>query len=120
MLAQYRRLREEGCDPKESVCAALRHSGRGIVTTSLALALGFLTLMASAWQTLSSFGFFVALAILGALVAVLFLLPALILTFARDEASGATTGSGGREARGTAWHRGLLVLAIVVPAAIGV
>ncbi len=56
-----------------------------MVTTSLALSLGFLTLMASAWQTISSFGFFVALAILGALAAALFVLPALIFAFARGE-----------------------------------
>ena len=51
----------------------------------LALALGFLTLMMSAWQTVASFGFFVALAILGALVATLFVLPALIFIFAPKE-----------------------------------
>ena len=49
--------------------AALRHTGRAVVTTSAALALGFLTLMMSAWQTIASFGFLVSIAILGALMA---------------------------------------------------
>ena len=40
--------------------------------------------MMSAWQTVASFGFFVALAIIGALVATLFVLPALIFAFARE------------------------------------
>jgi predicted RND superfamily exporter protein len=52
-----------------------------VVTTSLALSLGFLTLMASAWQSISSFGLFVSLAILAALLATLFVLPALIFAF---------------------------------------
>ena len=41
-----------------------------------------LTLAAFTWQTISSFGFFVALAILGALAASLLVLPALIFAFA--------------------------------------
>ena len=83
VLSQYKRRRVEGEDPREAIRAAILHTGRAVVTTSLALSLGFLTLMASAWQTISSFGFFVALAILGALAAVLFILPALIFAFER-------------------------------------
>jgi predicted RND superfamily exporter protein len=59
-------------------------TGRAAVTTSLALAFGFLTLTASAWQTLSSFGFFVSLAVLGALAATLFVLPAVIFAATRE------------------------------------
>ena len=43
-----------------------------------------LTLADSAGQTLASFGFFVALAIMGALAASLLVLPALIFAFARE------------------------------------
>ena len=85
LLSQYEKLRLGGEDPREAIRGAILHTGRAVVTTSLALSLGFLTLMASAWQTISSFGFFVALAILGALVAALFLLPALIFAFERGE-----------------------------------
>jgi predicted RND superfamily exporter protein len=64
---------------------AVLHVGRAVVTTSVALSLGFLTLMMSAWQTIASFGFFVSLAIMGALAASLFVLPALIFAFDRGE-----------------------------------
>ncbi|MEE8165399.1 MAG: efflux RND transporter permease subunit, partial [Myxococcota bacterium] len=84
VLRQYEIRRSLGDDPKQAIREAILHTGRALVTTSLALSLGFLTLMASAWQTISSFGFFVALAIMGALAAVLFVLPALIFTFARE------------------------------------
>ena len=81
LLAHYKLRRDQGDDTHAAMTAALQHTGRAIVTTSVALALGFLTLMMSAWQTVASFGFFVALAILGALVASLFVLPALIFAF---------------------------------------
>jgi predicted RND superfamily exporter protein len=85
LLSQYQRRRVGGDDPGEAIRGAILHTGRAVVTTSLALSLGFLTLMASAWQTISSFGFFVSLAILGALAAALFVLPALIFAFGRGE-----------------------------------
>jgi multidrug efflux pump subunit AcrB len=81
LLAQYRRYRMEGEPARVAIEHAVLHVGRAVVTTSLALALGFLTLTLSAWQTISSFGFFVALSILVALGATLFLLPALIFVF---------------------------------------
>ncbi|MFP6641361.1 MAG: efflux RND transporter permease subunit, partial [Myxococcota bacterium] len=81
LLAHYKVRRQEGDDTHAAMRAALQHTGRAIVTTSVALALGFLTLMMSAWQTVASFGFFVAIAIMGALVATLFVLPALIFAF---------------------------------------
>jgi predicted RND superfamily exporter protein len=85
VLDQYRRRRADGDSPGEAIRQAVLHVGRAVVTTSVALALGFLTLMASAWQTISSFGFFVALAILGALAAALFVLPALIFALERGD-----------------------------------
>ena len=85
LLHQYQRRRAAGDGPQEAIRGAVLHVGRAVVTTSLALSLGFLTLMASAWQTIASFGFFVSLAILGALAASLFVLPALILAFGREE-----------------------------------
>jgi hypothetical protein len=113
ILAQYKRRRKEGASPRAAIREAMLHAGRGVVTTSLALSLGFLTLMASAWQTISSFGFFVALAIVGALAAVLFVLPALIFAFAPGERSlaeteGSALGKGG-------WGRRLVAVAAVVP-----
>jgi predicted RND superfamily exporter protein len=57
---------------------ALLHVGRGVITTSLALAVGFLAMMTSSWESVRNFGLLSALAILGAAVAVLFVLPALL------------------------------------------
>ena len=113
ILAQYKRFREAGVGARAAIREAMLHAGRGVVTTSLALSLGFLTLMASAWQTISSFGFFVALAILGALGAVLFVLPALIFTFSRDEGLGGQATEFNREP--PSWRRKLVVLATLVP-----
>ncbi len=81
LLSHYKQRQEAGDEARAAMVAALEHTGRAIVTTSVALALGFLTLMMSAWQTVASFGFFVAIAIAGALVATLFVLPALIFSF---------------------------------------
>ena len=44
--------------------------------------MGLLTLMLSAWQTVGNIGFFVALSMLGALVATLLVLPALVFAVA--------------------------------------
>ena len=84
VLAHYQKKREAGLDPRAAMHAALRHTGRAVVTTSFALALGFLALMLSAWQTIASFGLLVSVAILGALAASLFVLPAIVFAFAGD------------------------------------
>ncbi|HIF96148.1 MAG TPA: hypothetical protein EYQ54_03835 [Myxococcales bacterium] len=79
-LSHYKKQREKGIDSRSAVREALLHTGRAIAITSVALALGFFALMMSAWQTIASFGFYVALAIIGALLATFFVLPALILS----------------------------------------
>ncbi len=82
VLSHYKKRRDAGDTSHEAMGAALRHSGRAVVTTSIALSLGFLTLMMSAWQTVASFGLFVAISIIGALVATLLVLPALVFVAA--------------------------------------
>ncbi len=108
ILHRYRTRRLEGDEPRRAIREAIQHTGRAVVTTSLALALGFLTLMASAWQSIASFGFFVALAILGALLASLFVLPALIFAFSRDREASSERKRSGRTRR-------LASLAVVLP-----
>jgi len=93
VLAHYKKRREAGDTSHEAMGAALRHSGRAVVTTSIALSLGFLTLMMSAWQTVATFGFFVALSIMGALVATLLVLPALVFAFAPKGGAAPAAGS---------------------------
>lgn len=82
LLRHHRERRLLGDDVHTAILSAIRHTGRAIVTTSIALSLGFLTLTVSAWATISSFGFCVALAVLGALVSTLVVLPSLLLVFA--------------------------------------
>ncbi len=86
VLTHYQHRRRRGDAPAPAMQAAVLHCGRAVVTTSLALALGFLTLSMSAWQTIASFGVCVALAISVALFASLLVLPALV--FAADRAPG--------------------------------
>ncbi len=58
---------------------AVRHVGQAVVSTSLALTVGFAALSLSPWASVSHFGLISAIAILAALVADLIVLPALIL-----------------------------------------
>jgi predicted RND superfamily exporter protein len=83
LLHRYQLERKAGASAQTAMRLALIGTGRPIATTSFALALGFMTLTASAWGTVSSFGFFVSLSILVALAAALFVLPALVTSFAR-------------------------------------
>ena len=86
LLVQYRRRRNAGLDPNAAIEGAVPHVGRALVTTSVALALGFFALMISPWQSVASFGLVAGIAVLAALVAVLMLLPALIARVAKARA----------------------------------
>jgi len=85
VLSHYQTRRRLGDAPGVAIRHAAIHTGRAVVTTSLALAVGFLTLLLSAWQTISSFGFFVAITILAALAAALLVLPAMIFVLAGEK-----------------------------------
>lgn len=83
LLTQYRRRIELGQEPGEAIRGAVPHVARALITTSVALALGFLSLLVSPWQSVANFGVLAAAAIMLALLADLIVLPALILAFAR-------------------------------------
>jgi len=87
ILTQYRRRRAGGLATPAAIRAAILHVGRAVVTTSLALALGFFVLTLSSWESVASFGFLSGVAILGAMVADLFVLPALVVTLAGGRAN---------------------------------
>jgi predicted RND superfamily exporter protein len=78
LLTQYRRRLAVGSTPVQAIRAAVLHVGRAVVTTSLALSLGFFVLTLSSWESVASFGFLSGIAILIALVADLVILPAVI------------------------------------------
>ncbi len=83
LLVQYRRRRGLGLDPGSAMHGAVLHVGRAVVTTSLAVSLGFFVLTLSSWASVASFGFLSGLAILAALAANLIVLPALVASIAR-------------------------------------
>jgi predicted RND superfamily exporter protein len=79
LLVQYRRHRAAGAGARLAIRAAVLHVGRAVVSTSMALALGFFSLGFSSWKTISHFGALSGLAILAALLSVLVVLPALMV-----------------------------------------
>jgi hypothetical protein len=80
ILSRQRVLQRQGMTARVAFRQAFVESGRPVVISSLALALGFMTLTASAWGTVSGFGFFLSLSILMALATTLFVVPALAFT----------------------------------------
>ncbi len=83
LLVQVQRARLRGAGPSEAVGEAVRRVGRAIVTTSLALALGFFALALVPWQSVANFGLISTLAILCALISTLLVLPALVVAVDR-------------------------------------
>jgi predicted RND superfamily exporter protein len=79
LLVQYRRHRVAGAGARLAIRSAVLHVGRAVVSTSMALALGFFSLGFSSWKTISNFGALSGLAILVALLSVLVVLPALMV-----------------------------------------
>lgn len=91
LLEHFRRRRRLGESEAAAMAHAVHHVGRALVTTSIALTLGFTALALSPWKSVSSFGLVSAVAIAGALVSCLVVLPALVTVLG---------GGGGRDARG--------------------
>ena len=84
LLAERRRLCRYGLPKHRAMSEATRNVGKAVITTSAALALGFLSLMISSWQSVSRFGLISALAILCALAATILVLPALLYAGTRS------------------------------------
>lgn len=80
LLTHYRRRRREGLTVDDACRAAVRHTGRALTTTSVAMTLGFFTLMLSSWKSIANFGLISGMAIGSALLATLIVLPALLST----------------------------------------
>lgn len=96
ILDRLRRQRQAGASHALAVQDGVRRVGRAVATTSFALALGFGALALSPWQSIASFGLLSAVAILGALVADLLVLPAFFLRLGGSPAPTATEASAGR------------------------
>jgi predicted RND superfamily exporter protein len=81
-LTAYARERDAGRGPILALHAALLGVGEAVITTALALALGFVSMMTSPFSSIVNVGLLSAVAILGATLADLLVLPALIATVA--------------------------------------
>ncbi|MDG2308494.1 MAG: MMPL family transporter [Candidatus Binatia bacterium] len=77
-LGAFRRGRAAGRSSAEAGRLALAETGRAIIGTSVALAIGFLLLLLSPWKSIASFGLVSAVVIATALLAALVVLPALL------------------------------------------
>ena len=73
---------------REALVVAIARTGRALVSTTLALAAGFMVLRMAAWVTISSFGVLVAFTVSAALVCTLAIVPAALTL---SEARGTTT-----------------------------
>ncbi|MFH1812251.1 MAG: MMPL family transporter [Pseudomonadota bacterium] len=81
ILARYREERQLGSGCKAAVVRAYRGSGRAVILAAVLLLLGFLVLMTSNFLPTRRTGLLSAVCVLGALVGVLVLLPALLALF---------------------------------------
>ncbi len=92
-LHAYHQELGEGPCREAAIRAAMLRVGRPMVTTSIALALGFMAMLTSAYQSVANIGLLCALAVVGALVADLLVLPAL-LALAGEARQAGCGGSG--------------------------
>jgi len=92
ILAHYRRRASE-VGPAEGVTEALGETGAGVITSSLILGLGFGVCGLSSLVPVARFGVLSSLGILAALVADLWLVPALFATYRAPAHPGSSPGA---------------------------
>lgn len=99
LLARWQEERRRGARAADAVRATLATAGRPIVVTTLLLLVGFLTILGSEFRGTAVFGLLVVVSLLGALLAALVPLPALLAVLgAREDrrADRAAAGGGAR------------------------
>lgn len=89
LVSRYQEERKQGLSPHPAMRQAIVQVGRPLVASSIALALGFLSLLMSSWGAIASFGFLAAVTIAIALAADLLILPALLFAFVGADDDGA-------------------------------
>jgi predicted RND superfamily exporter protein len=82
-LTEYSRERRAGRETIAALQESIARVGVAVITTAIALALGFLSMMTSPMASVADMGLLCAIAILGATIADLLILPALIATVAQ-------------------------------------
>jgi predicted RND superfamily exporter protein len=81
-LTAYSRERRSGSPAIHALRAAISSVGEAVIATAIALSLGFLSMMTSPFPSISNIGLLGAIAIIGATLADLLVLPALISSVA--------------------------------------
>jgi predicted RND superfamily exporter protein len=82
VIARFQEEAKSGLSAREIVLRTVRSSGRGVVLSAATLLFGYLALLFSAFEPVRLFGELSLVAIFGALVAQIVLLPALLAVFA--------------------------------------
>ena len=119
LLGEFAKRRKRGLALDASIEGAVLHVGQAVLTTSAALTAGFFVLILSSWQSISSFGFLSGIAIVGALAADLWVLPAIVLAYTgRGPEAEQAAGDPTEEAPGRARRVALSLLALLPFAAI--
>ena len=84
LLYRYRQARRNGYDPPQAITAAIRHTGRALVITTMILTLGFWAGLIGSFKPTVSFSFLTGLTMILALLADLLILPSCLLSVHRD------------------------------------
>jgi predicted RND superfamily exporter protein len=104
LFQTYERSFHESGDVRRSITRTIETTGLAIVTTSLVLSAGFMSFGFAYMNNVSTLGFLLALATLVALVADLFLVPALLVLICRNEIRESVSASAPELEHG-AWAR---------------
>ena len=88
VVVPFRARRKLASSAAVAIDAAVRSRGRALCTTSVALSAGFFALALSPWKSIASFGVVSGIGILGALLADLVVLPALLVGAERTRLGG--------------------------------
>jgi len=83
MVVRYREERERTGSVNQGAIAMVEHTGRAVVLANITLLLGFCVLFLSSFTPIREFAELSLVAIVASLIAEVFLLPALLVLFAR-------------------------------------
>ena len=112
LVTRYKGHRSLGRERREAMRRSTREVGRALVASSLALAAGFLAMLLSSWGGIATFGLLSACAITLALLADLFLLPAIVFLVARRQARPGEEGPRAERSRPEGRIRAVLVVLV--------
>ena len=85
VVSRYRLARMSGCDVRRAIERAMNESGRAIITTSIALVVGFSTFLFARLVPMIDIGWLTMVIFTLALLGCLLFIPALLYIFERDK-----------------------------------